>query len=152
MQVAAREWRRSAQLLDIGCGAGRNAVPLAQTGWALVGTDLSRAMLTAAAMRVAADSMVDLVQLVLAPMDNLPFASSRFDFVVAHGIWNLARAGREFGRAVAEARGIRARLVGSVDGTQSSAARSADTQCAGHLRGRFSAGLSRLRLSGFRSD
>ena len=44
MQVAAREWRASARLLDIGCGAGRNAIPLAQSGWLVVGTDLSRSM------------------------------------------------------------------------------------------------------------
>jgi SAM-dependent methyltransferase len=39
----------------------------------------------------------------LAPMDNLPFASGTFDFIVAHGIWNLARSGREFRGAVGEA-------------------------------------------------
>ena len=36
-------------------------------------------------------------------MDRLPFRSASFDFVVAHGIWNLARSGGEFGRAVREA-------------------------------------------------
>ena len=30
LKVAASEWRASARLLDIGCGAGRNAVPLAR--------------------------------------------------------------------------------------------------------------------------
>jgi SAM-dependent methyltransferase len=103
MQVAAQEYRASARLLDIGCGAGRNAVPLARAGWHVVGTDLSLAMLTAAAARVADDSHATRLQLLLAPMDNLPFACSSFDFIVAHGIWNLARSGREFTGAVAEA-------------------------------------------------
>ena len=30
------------RLLDIGCGAGRNAVPLARMGWNVLGTDLLR--------------------------------------------------------------------------------------------------------------
>ena len=53
LQIAAREWRASARLLDIGCGAGRNAMPLARAGWEVIGTDLSLQMLTAAAARVA---------------------------------------------------------------------------------------------------
>ncbi|HJY34913.1 MAG TPA: class I SAM-dependent methyltransferase, partial [Vicinamibacterales bacterium] len=53
LQVAAREWRASARLLDVGCGAGRNALPLADAGWEVVGTDLSTPMLMAAAARVA---------------------------------------------------------------------------------------------------
>lgn len=103
MQIAAQEWRTPARLLDIGCGAGRNAIPLARAGWSVVGMDLSLAMLTAAAARVTEDSLAARLQLVLAPMDNLPFASSTFDFVLAHGIWNLARTGREFRTAVGEA-------------------------------------------------
>ena len=43
------------------------------------------------------------VHLLLASMDRLPFAEASFDFVVAHGIWNLARSGDEFRRAVDEA-------------------------------------------------
>ena len=103
MQIATQEWRASARLLDIGCGAGRNAVPLARAGWQVIGTDLSLAMLTAAAARVASDSLATRLQLLLAPMEHLPFASDSFDFVVAHGIWNLARSGREFRDAVKEA-------------------------------------------------
>jgi SAM-dependent methyltransferase len=36
-------------------------------------------------------------------MDALPFPDARFDLVVAHGIWNLARSGAELRRALAEA-------------------------------------------------
>lgn len=103
LQVAARECRVSARLLDIGCGAGRNAVPLATSGWEVVGTDTSQPMLTAAAARVADAELQDRLQLVRAPMHQLPFLSDSFDFIVAHGIWNLARSGREFRTAAQEA-------------------------------------------------
>jgi ubiquinone/menaquinone biosynthesis C-methylase UbiE len=103
LHVAASERRASARLLDIGCGAGRNAVPLARAGWNVIGTDLSLPMVQAAATRIVEDQLGDRVSLLLAPMDQLPFVSECFDFIVAHGIWNLARSGREFRQAVREA-------------------------------------------------
>lgn len=103
MQFAAGERRGSARVLDIGCGAGRNAVPLARTGWRVCGTDLSLAMVGACAARAAAERVAARLHLLLAPMDALPFASDSFDLIVAHGIWNLARSGDEFRRAVREA-------------------------------------------------
>ncbi len=36
-------------------------------------------------------------------MDRLPVGDGSVDFIVAHGIWNLARSSAEFRRAVAEA-------------------------------------------------
>jgi ubiquinone/menaquinone biosynthesis C-methylase UbiE len=107
LDAATRALRPSARLLDIGCGAGRNAVPLAEAGWRVTGTDLSRAMLTAAAARLGTpDTAANRVDLVLAPMDALPFAANTFDFVVAHGIWNLARSDSEFRQAIREARRV----------------------------------------------
>jgi SAM-dependent methyltransferase len=103
LEIAAREWRASARLLDIGCGAGRNALPLARAGWDVMATDLSSPMLTAAAARAADAGLANRVRLLRASMDHLPFASAGFDFIVAHGIWNLARSGREFRQAVREA-------------------------------------------------
>ena len=84
--------------LDIGCGAGRNAVPLALSGCKVIGTDLSWPMLQAAAARDSAGRL----QVALAPMQRLPVRDRSVDLVIAHGIWNLARSGDEFRRAVAE--------------------------------------------------
>jgi SAM-dependent methyltransferase len=106
LHVAAREWRASARLLDIGCGAGRNALPLASAGWEVVGTDLSFPMLTATAARVADAQLANRLRLLLAPMDRLPLPSACVDFIVAHGIWNLARSGREFREAIREAKRV----------------------------------------------
>jgi ubiquinone/menaquinone biosynthesis C-methylase UbiE len=101
LQYAGRLKREFApvRVLDIGCGAGRNAVPLARGGFNVIGTDLSRPMLQAAAEREAGRGLA----LVRARMDALPIDDGSIDLIVAHGIWNLARSGGEFRRAVREA-------------------------------------------------
>jgi len=86
------------RVLDIGCGAGRNAVPLAEAGARVLGTDLSLPMLDAARRRHAAG-----LRLASASMHELPVRDRAFNLIVAHGIWNLARSGAEFRGAVAEA-------------------------------------------------
>lgn len=104
MAFAEKELRRlgTGRALDLGCGAGRNAVPLARLGWDVVGTDLSWPMLCAASERARADVVADRLSLLLAPMDRLPSADLSFDLVIAHGILNLARSTAEFRRALAE--------------------------------------------------
>lgn len=100
MKFAERVGKNTpARLLDIGCGAGRNAVPLAAMGWHVVGTDLSWPMLQAASGRRDAGRL----RLLLAPMHALPIRSRSMDLIVAHGIWNLARSGDQFRRSVTEA-------------------------------------------------
>jgi SAM-dependent methyltransferase len=91
------------RLLDLGCGAGRNAVPLARESWDVLGTDLSWPMLRAAVDRVRAEGLQARLRVALAPMDLVPAPDRSFDLVVAHGIWNLARSGAELRGAVAEA-------------------------------------------------
>lgn len=89
--------------LDIGCGAGRNAVPLAEMGWSVLGTDLSVPMIAAAAGRPISGLAAGRVTWCLAPMEQLPLADGSVDLVVAHGIWNLARSAAQFRQAVHEA-------------------------------------------------
>ncbi len=105
MLVAADELKRrpEGRALDIGCGAARNAVPLAQLGWHVVGTDLSWPMLTAARGRAHEEAPGDSLHVVQAPMTALPVRGGAFDLIVAHGIWNLARSSSEFRAGVREA-------------------------------------------------
>ena len=105
LQFAARELHgaRARIALDIGCGAGRNAIPLAAQGWTVVGTDLSAPMLMAARQRAVDPDVRARVATLLAPMQRLPLRDRSCELIVAHGIWNLARSGEEFRRAVREA-------------------------------------------------
>jgi SAM-dependent methyltransferase len=104
MRFAASERAAGKErMLDIGCGAGRNAVPLAGLGWTVIGIDLSWPMLQAAAGRARSESVRDRFHQVLAPMERLPIRSASIDFVVAHGIWNLAKSAGQFRAAVREA-------------------------------------------------
>jgi ubiquinone/menaquinone biosynthesis C-methylase UbiE len=90
-------------VLDVGCGAGRNAVPMAALGCRVLGTDNEWPMLEAAARRAHSQGVARRTQWALAPMDRLPAADRAFDVIVAHGIWNLAGSSAEFRRAVGEA-------------------------------------------------
>ena len=108
MQVAAQALERStARLaLDLGCGAGRNAVPLTGMGWTVFGLDLSWPMLAAAAARTPPRGFRQAegrLRLIAAEMHAVPLRGARFDLIVAHGIWNLARSSEEFREGVREA-------------------------------------------------
>ena len=60
MRVEGSERKNAKEkyLLDIGCGAGSNAVPLALAGWNVLGLDLSLPMLDAARLRTKEAELV----------------------------------------------------------------------------------------------
>lgn len=105
MRYAAAELRRlgAGLLLDVGCGAARNASPLAALGWRVLGLDLSWPMVQAARDRARGEGLDDRLQVALAPMEALPVRGRTADMIVAHGIWNLAASGAQFRQAVREA-------------------------------------------------
>jgi SAM-dependent methyltransferase len=105
MRFAADQLGRShtRRALDLGCGAGRNAIPLAIAGWSVLGVDLSWPMLAAAAARGAEEGVAERVVWTLAPMERIPAADRTFDLIIAHGIWNLAPSTAVFRQAAAEA-------------------------------------------------
>lgn len=89
--------------LDIGCGAARNAVPLARQGWRVAGVDRSSPMIAAAAERARLEGLQDRLTVAQASMDHLPVRDRSVDLLIAHGVWNLAASSAEFRRAVREA-------------------------------------------------
>jgi len=105
VEFVRRELHRApdATVLDLGCGAGRNAVPLAALGSKVVGIDVSAPMLDAAARRDDAAGLARRVHWIRAMAEALPFRDAVFDLVVAHGVWNLARSGAAFRQALREA-------------------------------------------------
>jgi SAM-dependent methyltransferase len=105
MRFAEEEARRSpdGRALDLGCGAGRNAVPLAGAGWKVLGLDLSWPMLVAASARGSQAGLADRLAWALAPMERIPARDRSVDLIIAHGIWNLAPSVALFRRAVDEA-------------------------------------------------
>lgn len=105
LQWMDRERSRRAvrRVLDIGCGAARNAVPLARAGIEVVGVDTAMPMLTAALARGIAEGAATPLRLARANMDALPLPDRSVDAVIAHGVWNLAGSGEQFRRAVREA-------------------------------------------------
>ena len=79
MEFAAAETGGAAdrRALDIGCGAARNAAPLARQGWHVLGVDRSWPMIAAAAERGRLEDVQDRLQVAQAAMDRLPVRSSR---------------------------------------------------------------------------
>ncbi|PKN56336.1 MAG: hypothetical protein CVU56_16570 [Deltaproteobacteria bacterium HGW-Deltaproteobacteria-14] len=100
---AALEHGGGLEVLDVGCGAGRNAVPLAEMGYRVTGTDLSGPMIEGARRYAAASSAAERLRFLQEPMAQLPFEDASFDLVIAHGIWNLATTDAELRAAIAEA-------------------------------------------------
>jgi ubiquinone/menaquinone biosynthesis C-methylase UbiE len=100
---AELEHRPGLRVLDLGCGAARNAAPMATAGATVIGTDVAWPMLEAARRRVEAAGVARRVALLRAPMDRLPLRDASVDLVVAHGVWNLARSAVELRRALGEA-------------------------------------------------
>lgn len=90
-------------ILDIGCGAGRNAVPLALAGHRVTGVDLSLPMLQAARQRAERERVADLCTFREGTMEQLPVPAASFDLVVAQGVWNLATSDLQLVAALAEA-------------------------------------------------
>lgn len=89
--------------LDIGCGAGSNAIPLARIGRNVLGLDMSRPMLQAAVQRAAEQGLSKCAEFQYAAMDKLPVRDNSQNFIIAHGIWNLASSSKEFRNGLKEA-------------------------------------------------
>lgn len=80
------------EVLDLGCGAGRNTVALALAGFAVTATDISQEGLSLT--RATLDAAWAAARVCRSEMHDFPFASRSFDAVIAvHVIYHTTRSG-----------------------------------------------------------
>ena len=70
-------------ILELGCGTGRVAIPVAQQGSLIVGIDRSESMLDRARRRVRRAKLQSRVQLIRGDIRHLPFHDKAFPLVMA---------------------------------------------------------------------
>jgi SAM-dependent methyltransferase len=75
--------RTGGRVLELGCGTGRVAVPVARSGAQVVGIDRSASMLERARMRVRRAKLNRSLQLVRGDVRSLPFPAASFGLVAA---------------------------------------------------------------------
>jgi len=100
-------WQRMASavdgpVLELGCGTGRVALPVARQGVTVVGIDRSAPMLDRARTRVKRARLQSRVQLVRADIRQLPFPDRSFPLVMApYGILQSLLVERDLTRTLA---------------------------------------------------
>jgi ubiquinone/menaquinone biosynthesis C-methylase UbiE/uncharacterized protein YbaR (Trm112 family) len=72
-------------VFDVGCGTGRQLIPLAESGSRVVGLDLSEEMLRLTRMKLKKIGLVKSVDLIVADAENIPLKSQSFDACVMVG-------------------------------------------------------------------
>jgi SAM-dependent methyltransferase len=70
---------------EIGCGSGRQTLPLLQAGAEVIAVDLSEDMLRVARRKALGDGRIGQVDFVVASAENLPLADGTFDAAVIFG-------------------------------------------------------------------
>jgi len=100
--VRALELPPGARLLDVGCGYGRHAIPLARRGYAVTGLDLSRASLRVA--RRSAREAGLRVRWLRRDMRDIP-AADYFQAAICMGAFGVLETDEEDARALAAVRG-----------------------------------------------
>jgi ubiquinone/menaquinone biosynthesis C-methylase UbiE len=75
-----------ARILEVGCGAGRTTVALAERGYAVEGVDTVRDMLQTTRARAVSAVVAHRVRLIQASADRLPYLDNQFNLVLAIGV------------------------------------------------------------------
>jgi SAM-dependent methyltransferase/uncharacterized protein YbaR (Trm112 family) len=70
---------------EIGCGSGRQTLPLLRAGTDMIAIDLSEDMLRLARHKVLAEALASQVDFLVASAENLPLANNTFDAAVIFG-------------------------------------------------------------------
>jgi ubiquinone/menaquinone biosynthesis C-methylase UbiE len=72
-------------LLDVGCGTGRDIVPLAEKGLQILGIDTSKEYVNAAKEKLRSKGLIDKADLVIGDARALPFRHAFVDALVCMG-------------------------------------------------------------------
>jgi ubiquinone/menaquinone biosynthesis C-methylase UbiE len=78
------EGQRGKKVLDVGCGAGVDAVRFARAGALVTAVDIAPAAIDLAASNFRYQQLS--AELVTADAEHLPFPNGAFDYVFAHGV------------------------------------------------------------------
>lgn len=88
--VSRLEEEKSTAVLDVGCGAGRNAVFLAREGFHVIGSDVSPTALKTSSQRADDDDLRNCM-FVVSSFLKLPFPDSRFNAAFSsYGLENVS--------------------------------------------------------------
>lgn len=82
-RTTARQAGGSGPVLELGCGTGRVALPVARSGASVIGIDRSASMLARARTRVRRAKLQSRVTLVRGDIRHLPFPDQSFPLVMA---------------------------------------------------------------------
>jgi ubiquinone/menaquinone biosynthesis C-methylase UbiE len=84
--VAARTWKKTAKILDIGCGGGLDAIFLAQCGFSVIGVDISPVALRIAETRAEEANVI--IDWRLGNVLDLPVENETIDIVTDRGLFH----------------------------------------------------------------
>jgi ubiquinone/menaquinone biosynthesis C-methylase UbiE len=82
-RMAATFGRRVKPILELGCGTGRVAIPVAKSGATVIGIDRSESMLARGRKRVRRSRIASRVKLIRGDIRHLPFPDRSFPLVMA---------------------------------------------------------------------
>lgn len=72
--------KKNATVIEIGCGAGRTAIPLAERGFKVVGIDILSKMINAARQKAVEHQVTKKVKFVNADVLKIPIKDNQFDY------------------------------------------------------------------------
>jgi tellurite methyltransferase len=79
--------RPGSSVLDLGCGAGRNALPFTRAGMIVTAVDMSHA--ACERLRTAARDCIAQIQIIEQDIRHFILFADRYDLVIAHGVLQL---------------------------------------------------------------
>jgi ubiquinone/menaquinone biosynthesis C-methylase UbiE len=83
LRASSRQARHRPQVLELGCGTGRVAIPVAKAGATVIGVDRSASMLARARMKVKRARLESRIKLIRGDIRHLPFPDKSFKLVMA---------------------------------------------------------------------